>query len=95
MSYNNGVGNYLLGTYNYCYSNSNYKYKDCELLFKEISFNGIEKGSERYKKEGKLKANDKLYRNFKKNYLFFWLWYDYAVNPKWDLEYLPEKDVDK
>ncbi len=88
-SYNNGIGNYLLGTYNYCYSNNNYKFQDCELLFKQVSFNGIEKGFERYKKEGRLEPNDKLYRNFKKTYLFFWLWYDYAMNPKWDLDYLP------
>lgn len=88
ISYNGNIGNYFFGTLNYCYSNKSYVFNDCELLLKNRKFINIENSFQYYKEQGKVKKDESLYRNFKKNYLFFWLWYDYATHPKWKLEYL-------
>ncbi|MCK7589723.1 hypothetical protein M0G43_03980 [Subsaxibacter sp. CAU 1640] len=90
VCYNGRIGNYFFGTLNHCYSNENHTFKDCELLLKNVDFKDVESSFQYYKNQHHKSQADKLYRNFKKNYLFFWLWYDYAVNPKWDLDYLPK-----
>jgi len=89
LCHNGRFGNYFFGTLIYCYSDEDYNFKKCELLLKNVDFKDVENSFQSYKKLHKIKSADKLYRNFKKNYLFFWLWYDYAVNPKWELDYLP------
>ncbi len=91
ISYDGGFGNYFFGTLNYCYSDKNYSFQDCELLIKNKKYHNIQKVFEHNKKIKNINSKQVLYRNFKKNYLFFWLWYDYSSHPKWKLKYLPPK----
>lgn len=72
----------VIHVYHYGSSDQNFNVSECPE--KGIGWDRINQSWTEYSQG---KPSVQLHRQFKKNYLRFWKWREYATHPRWQLEY--------
>lgn len=90
----NCFSDYFKGLPVYHYENTMGTYKYSVIPWKGLRLEKMESSFDNYLKENnKTRQADRLYRTFPKNYLKFWMWWDYYTDSHYQYPYKKASDL--